>query len=131
MPWAMVSMELGALKPSKVKRFTTSTKAKTFLLLKAMRFFVKLAATLQRLAFPYNPSDKKKGHLRYVEVTDIDSRKHRYFYVDPSVKYGDLIKPAMKIVVAQDLDSIYKTMKNHVHYEVKVNGEPVDPAEFL
>lgn len=84
-----------------------------------------------KIGYPYNPSSKTKGHLRYVEITDSKSRKHRFFYVTPCVKYGDLIKPAMKIGEAQDLDKIYKNMQNHVHYEVKINDSPINPTEFL
>jgi len=70
---------------------------------------------------------------RYVQVTDKDSYKHRFFYVTPTVQVGDFIGRESIIGVAQDITERYPSqgMNAHVHYEIKTTkGEYLDPEEF-
>ena len=82
-----------------------------------------------KLGYPYANED-----FRYVEITDENLARHRYFYVNPMVKQGDLIEQDEVIGYAQDIAGKYNTaekrMTNHIHYEILVNNEPVDPEEF-
>lgn len=69
---------------------------------------------------------------RYVEIKEDRGYKHRFFYVDPLVSLGDVVKPNTVIGRAQNIASRYdddeRVMVNHVHYEVKdPNGRFVNP----
>lgn len=80
-----------------------------------------------KIGYPYDPSDPKKGHLRYVQVTDEGGRKLRYFYITPSVKVGDIVDTHTELGVTQGLTGIYPGIIDHFHFEILVNGLPVDP----
>lgn len=89
-----------------------------------------------KIGYPYaqkfdTKKNKLKSALRYVEVTDIEKRKHRFFYVDPCVGIGDPIKPGTCIGKCQDLESIYKGMLNHCHVECKKGDDYLNPDQFL
>lgn len=83
-----------------------------------------------KLGYPY-ASDLQ---FRYVEVTDTAGARHRLFYVSPDVVVGVAVCRGDKIGVAQDIAGKYNTperkMKNHVHYEIIVGGDYVNPEEF-
>jgi len=83
-----------------------------------------------KLGYPY-ASDLS---FRYVEVTDTDGIRHRMFYVSPDVAVGDSVSRQDPIGKVQDIAGKYNTdtrkMKNHVHYEIIVWGEYVNPEEF-
>ena len=86
---------------------------------------------VSKLGYPY--SDDLA--YRYVEVTTTNRLRHRYFYVEPRVKVGDLIRKGQVIGESQDISSRYRDpgkppMINHVHYEVlEQDGTPVDPED--
>lgn len=85
-----------------------------------------------KIGYPYNPNDKKKGHLRYVEVTTNAGARHRTFYIEPKVKVGDVVHLNKTVIgVSQGLLDIYPTMTDHVHYEIIFNGKYVDPTEYV
>ena len=86
-----------------------------------------------KLGYPYPPSDPKKGKFRYVEVTDMNDHKVRYFYTLPTVAVGDLISMDDPIGIAQDLRDAYgDAMTPHVHVEVKDrDGKFIHPEEYL
>jgi len=67
----------------------------------------------------------------YVQITDGIGAHHRIFYVDPEVKLGDQVfGQVSRIGSAQNISNRYTergVMKNHVHYEIKFNGEFVEP----
>lgn len=87
---------------------------------------------VSKLGYPYNPSDEKKGHMRYVEVISDGIYKHRFFYVLPSVDVGDTIKIGDQLGVAQDIASIYPEITPHIHYEIKHEvAEFLDPTKYL
>lgn len=76
--------------------------------------------TVTKLGYPYSPQDTKKGHLRYVEVTDTEGNRARYFYIKPSVSVGDRIRRDDVLGVAQGLAKIYKGITDHYHLEIKL-----------
>ena len=87
--------------------------------------------TVSKIGYPYDPNDPKKGHLRYVQVTERGGFLCRYFYVLPDVKVGDQIMTGDELGVAQGLSNIYEGITDHIHYEVKLNGVFVNPDEYL
>ena len=66
---------------------------------------------------------------RYVQVTD-DHADHRLFYVQPCVEVGDLIVKGAVIGEVQNLGDRYPGITEHCHYEIKQDGEYIDPDEF-
>jgi len=83
--------------------------------------------------YPYNPSDEKKGHLRYIQVTDDKGNHVRYFYVLPSLDIGTEVEAGDEIAIAQDLQKVYgAAMTSHVHLEVKTpDGKYINPEEYF
>lgn len=85
----------------------------------------------QHICSPVNGWVSKLGHpysddldYRYVEVTDGREKRHRFFYVKPSVSEGDKVTVNQVIGVCQNISAKHSsanmTMKNHVHYEIKL-----------
>jgi len=83
-----------------------------------------------KLGYPYADALQ----FRYVEITDNEGLKHRFFYVEPNVDFGDRVLQGDVIGYAQDIAGHYNTedryMKGHIHYEILSNGEPINPEEF-
>lgn len=84
-----------------------------------------------KLGYPYNPQDEKKGHYRYVEVTDSKGYRVRYFYVNPAVVVGQMIKAGDALGLTQSLQRAYPDMTNHIHFEVKTQDRFVNPIEYM
>lgn len=88
-----------------------------------------------KIGFPYNPKDSKKGHLRYLEITERNNYKCRYFYIAPTVSLGDTINESDSIGVSQGLTYIYPGITDHIHYEVFTgsysNRHYLDPVKYL
>ena len=82
-----------------------------------------------RLGFPY--SDDLS--YRYVQITDETGKHHRVFYVEPEVEVGFYCVRGITIIGrAQNISARYTErgkMNNHVHYEIKRNGEYFNPCE--
>ncbi len=68
---------------------------------------------------------------RYVQITTNDNHDVRYFYVHPAVNKGETVKKGAIIGVSQDLDKRYKGIPNHIHFEVKRDGEYIHPVAYL
>lgn len=84
-----------------------------------------------KLGYPYS-SDLS---FRYVQIEDEHGARHRYFYVEPGVSLGEIVYAGDVIGEAQDIAGKYsrpdKVMKNHVHYEILVDGVgEVDPRTY-
>lgn len=84
-----------------------------------------MGGTVSKLGFPY----ADKPAFRYVEVRRPNADCLRYFYVNPTVVVGDLIKPEDMLGTCQELP--YEGITQHYHFEVKVRGEYVDPIKYL
>jgi len=83
-----------------------------------------------KFGYPY----AKHLEYRYVEITDSDGLRFRYFYVLPSpdIAIGDLIRVGDPIGVVQDLDPLYSGVTCHVHLEIKdEENEYYDPTQFI
>lgn len=89
-----------------------------------------VTGVVTKLGYPYS----RDLSFRYVEVTDEDGYKHRFFYVLPGVAVGDQISEGDVIGFVQDIAIKWGNgMKNHIHYEIMVPGaerQYVDPEEF-
>jgi len=83
-----------------------------------------------KIGYPYDPGDKKKGHLRYVQVT-FDETNYRYFYIDPFVSVGESVKPEDPLGVSQGLTEIYLGITDHIHFEIKRDGIYLNPEGFV
>ena len=88
--------------------------------------------TVTKIGYPYNPSDKKKGHFRYVQVTTGNGYCHRYFYCAPLVDVDDVVERGQTIGSNQTLDLVYPGISQHTHFEVKNDQHKfIDPVEVL
>lgn len=73
---------------------------------------------------------------RYVELTEGDGLRHRFFYCEkmPLWKLGMFIWAGDRLGVAQDITKRYpgQNMTPHIHYEIlDKDGKYVNPAEWL
>jgi murein DD-endopeptidase MepM/ murein hydrolase activator NlpD len=84
-----------------------------------------------KIGYPYNPTSPLKGHLRYVQITDINGYDVRYFYVQPLVNLGALVEEGQVLGVTQGLENVYPGITDHFHFEVKHSGITVDPNLYL
>lgn len=76
-------------------------------------------------------SDPDKSRYLYVEVTDDDELRHRFFYVKPSVKVGEIVDADEPLGSVQDIRVAYSnSMTPHVHYEIIHKGKYLDPTPF-
>lgn len=80
--------------------------------------------------------NSKEPKYRYIEITTKNEITHRVFYVEPKVMAGQTVTTGKTIIgTAQNIAARYstakKTMNNHVHYGVKVNGEHVNPEHLI
>jgi hypothetical protein len=70
-----------------------------------------------KLGYPYGDDLS----YRYVQITDKEGNKHRFFYVEPLVELGQKVRKTTRIGIVQDITRRYPTpvgMKVHVHYEI-------------
>ncbi|MDX1341254.1 MAG: M23 family metallopeptidase [Reinekea sp.] len=92
--------------------------------------YSKVYGSVTKLGYPYGDDLS----YRYVQITDNEGLKHRFFYVQPDVKVGDRVTPQTVIGTAQDIAGRYaqpdKVMKNHIHYEIKNGSRFIDPEVF-
>lgn len=82
-----------------------------------------------KLGYPYDDDLS----YRYVEVTDDKGLRHRIFYIDFSVKVGDIVTTDDVIGTPQDIRKRYPSHKinPHLHYEIKKpDGSFIDPVAF-
>lgn len=89
------------------------------------------AGKVTKIGYPYNPNNEKKGHLRYVQVTDKDGIDVRYFYIESLVSVGDTVEKDEAIGVTQGLEDVYPGITDHFHFEVKQNGRVLNPNKYL
>lgn len=83
-----------------------------------------------KLGYPYGDDLQ----WRYVEVSNADGERWRYFYVTPGVQVGDQVRRFEPIGLAQDISERYpgSDMLPHVHFEIlDAQGEHCNPEERL
>lgn len=83
-----------------------------------------------KIGYPYDPNNKKKGHLRYVQVT-FGGSDFRYFYIYPTVGIGDNVKIGDALGITQGLSDIYEGITDHFHFEIKEKGVYINPMNFI
>jgi len=68
---------------------------------------------------------------RYVEVTDREGFRCRYFYVASGLHLGQEVTIHTPLGIIQDITRRYEGITNHVHFEVIApDGNWVDPEEY-
>lgn len=84
-----------------------------------------------KIGYPYKPSSEN-GHTRYVEVTNQDGLRFRYFYVQPLVEVGDYVALDAVVGKVQKHTAVDRGMTSHVHVEIKDReGKFLDPTPFV
>ena len=85
-----------------------------------------------KIGYPYDPRDKDKSHLRYVQITERGKYRCRYFYVSPLLSLGTTVNPGDIIGITQGLLKVYPGINDHFHYEV-IEGTDnyLDPQKYL
>lgn len=81
-----------------------------------------------RLGYPYGDDLS----YTYVEVTDKEGNRHRFFYIDPSVDIGEAVRRTTPLGTVQDVSVRYpvpRGMKPHIHYEI-INKDGVHTVPF-
>ncbi|WP_341302242.1 peptidoglycan DD-metalloendopeptidase family protein [Lysinibacillus sp. FSL H8-0500] len=74
-----------------------------------------------------NNMDSSYGNV--VVIQDADNRKHIYAHLDKAIaKLGDTLVAGTQIGT---IGSSGTSSGSHLHYEINVNGQPVDPSAFL
>lgn len=86
-----------------------------------------VSGIVSKLGYPYEDDLS----YRYIQITTEDGYDYRFFYIAPSVKVGQKIHKGDIIGRVQDLSTRYKGISNHFHFEVKINGEYLDPNNYL
>jgi len=56
---------------------------------------------------------------------------YKIMYMQPTVMPGALISKGQKLGVAQDISEKYSSVQPHLHIEVLVNGQHVNPSTYL
>lgn len=88
-------------------------------------FYALSGGIVTKLGYPYGDDLS----YRYVEVTDSEGARWRYFYIEPSVKVGDKIEAYQEIGIVQELGTRYKGITEHVHLEIILkDGTFLDPS---
>ena len=92
------------------------------------------SGTITKIGYPYSPNDPKKGHLRYVQVTDDYGYDIRYLYCKLSIplEIGVRVHSNQLILETQGLLDVYPGITDHFHFEVKdPSGKYINPKEYL
>lgn len=83
--------------------------------------------TVTKLGYPYADD----LGFRYVEVTDSEGYRARYFYCKPSVEGGEEIEEGQPLGLSQRLGSRYTNITEHIHLEIiGPGGQFVDPKGY-
>ena len=84
-----------------------------------------------RLAVPYKSDSRFKG-LVVEGVGRYAGYSVKLFYLNPAIGIvGRTVKQGEFIGTAQDLTIKYPQITNHIHLEIALNGEQIDPSRFL
>lgn len=85
--------------------------------------------TVSKIGWPYR--DRSLARFRYIEVTHSPTFRTRYHYVQPGpgIQVGTDVKRGQNIGTLQRLP--YAGITQHVHFEVWLDGQRVDPRPYL
>ena len=89
------------------------------------------SGTVSKIGYPYSPEDPEKCHYRYIEVICSTTTRHRYMYTESLVQAGDRVEKGSIIGWAQDLDTAYPGITQHVHFSIIENGKRINPTGWL
>jgi len=82
---------------------------------------------ITKLGYPYGDDLS----YRYVEITDDQGCRARYFYVEPMVAEGERVSAGAVIGLSQSLDRRYRGITEHVHFEViHPDRGFIDPSDY-
>ena len=87
-----------------------------------------------KIGFPYDEDEDQDGRpdFTYVEIEDPRGNKAQYYYVEPSVKVGDMVQQGQTIGYTQELGGKYNLITEHLHLQVKdKHGVYFDPNTYL
>ncbi len=93
-----------------------------------------IPGAVTKLGYPYAPRPSDRITYRYVEITDYSGRRHRVFYIEPTVNIEQHVNLGTIIGISQDIAGKYhrddrNSMINHCHYEIlDLEGKPVKPG---
>jgi murein DD-endopeptidase MepM/ murein hydrolase activator NlpD len=95
-------------------------------------FFSDVSGKVLRLGYPYSKNGIK-GQYRLIEIKVDSQTKAKYMYLSPlsDIKPNVSIERGECIGYVQDLTSIYPGITNHVHFEIWVEGDHVNPVNWL
>jgi len=81
-----------------------------------------------KIGYPYGDDLS----FRYVEVTDNQGCRARYFYVEPAVSQGQEVSVGDALGFSQALGGRYPGITEHVHFELlhRLHGY-IDPSDYL
>jgi len=79
-----------------------------------------------KLGYPYS-SDLS---YRYVQITCERGYNHRFFYVQPQVMPHTAVLKGEPIGISQELGNRYPRITEHIHYEIKVGNDYIDPDDY-
>lgn len=87
---------------------------------------------ITKIGFPYDPSNKRKGWMRYIEIKVYDDYRIRIFYVSPSLEVSDRVAEGTPIGTVQDIRNVYRNITPHLHLEVlNPNRQKINPGSFF
>jgi murein DD-endopeptidase MepM/ murein hydrolase activator NlpD len=74
-----------------------------------------------KIGYPYDDDNDHDGKpdFTYVEITDTNGCKARYFYVKPCIAKGEWAYRGDVIGETQELGKKYEGITEHMHFEVK------------
>lgn len=88
--------------------------------------YAPMSGIVSRLPQPYSSDSYYKG----VDI-EKDNKKVRIFYIKPVVSINQKVRKGQLIGYAQNIESKYTGITNHVHLEYSINNTKVDPKEYL
>ena len=88
-----------------------------------------VSGVVTKFGYPYGDDLS----FKYIQISHTSAEgdyDHRIFYVSPGWEIGTNVKEGQVIGIAQDLTVRYPGITPHIHYEIKLNGEFINPNEF-
>ncbi|MDT9499131.1 M23 family metallopeptidase [Capnocytophaga canimorsus] len=81
-----------------------------------------------RIGYPYKGQTK----MKLVEITQSDTAV-KIMYVEPKVRDGQNVQAGEIIGYAQNVAKYWNSnkMKNHIHVEIRIKGQLVDPEQRI